>query len=324
MTKEKILANFNEEELFRKYCPVEFTIGKRFRSPLRDERTASFFIFHKDGKLWFKDQGSGEGGDVFKFIQKLHDLSGFKETLSYIANGNNINQKRRIEVPKVVSVARPAGRSSIVQSYILGKWEGVNKSYWASYGCSISIIKKYKVEPIEQLVFLSKNGNRHTMETREDSPLFLFRHSNKGMKFYNPMGKVRFISNTNETDVYGLEQAKDQDTILVGGNKDVVSLASHGISAITLNSEASNLSPLLYVHIMKTVKSLSIMYDRDKTGRERSASIAQQYNLQLISLDNIEFEGKDISDWILYMKRREHKNKSERVNLIKSFVNESI
>jgi hypothetical protein len=41
---------------------------KSCKSPFRTERRASFSVFQKDGRWWWKDHGTGAGGDEISFL----------------------------------------------------------------------------------------------------------------------------------------------------------------------------------------------------------------------------------------------------------------
>lgn len=311
MTKEEILARVDEEELFRRYCPVEFTINRRFKSPLpgRDEATGSFFIFSKSGKLFFKDQGEGLGGDVWDYIGAQLEIGSFREIISRVATDLGTDTRKVEQVKGPVSVRRPPGRSKTIQKYTPAEWDGIYKWYWLSYGVGLTGLKRLRVEPIDDVTFMTNKGETMDLCSYENAPLFLFRHSNSGLKFYNPIREskqeIKFVSNTNETDVYGLDLVPEgADCVLTGGNKDVVTLCDHGVHAICLNSENAKLSPLLYVHIRRQVGNLTVLYDTDSTGVKQAEGLAKQFNLPTIDLRDIEFEGKDVSDLIKGLKKQ--------------------
>lgn len=47
---------------------LEHCCRKSCKSPFRAERRASFSVFQKDGRWWWKDHGTGASGDEIAFL----------------------------------------------------------------------------------------------------------------------------------------------------------------------------------------------------------------------------------------------------------------
>ena len=70
---DKILNRVSEEEIFRRYVPFSFDIGKIYISPLRsDDKVPSFGIYFNNyfNKLMYKDYREKQG-DCFNFVMNL-------------------------------------------------------------------------------------------------------------------------------------------------------------------------------------------------------------------------------------------------------------
>lgn len=64
-----------------------------FKSPFRDEKTASFKV-HREKNIWY-DHGMGDGGDSIKFVKVLYKLPNISETLrkmNELTGKSNVNQ----------------------------------------------------------------------------------------------------------------------------------------------------------------------------------------------------------------------------------------
>jgi hypothetical protein len=65
------------------------------KSPFRDEKNASFGIYHTNGRWRWKDHGTGEGGDEIDFLAKLENKSNHDAMLAYAElAGMPIHEKR--------------------------------------------------------------------------------------------------------------------------------------------------------------------------------------------------------------------------------------
>lgn len=47
---------------------LEHCVRKSCKSPFRAERRPSFSVFQRDGRWWWKDHGTGAGGDEIAFL----------------------------------------------------------------------------------------------------------------------------------------------------------------------------------------------------------------------------------------------------------------
>jgi hypothetical protein len=75
-------SRLNELTRLRQQCPMPLLLRKlglaahahrSCRSPFRDDETASWGIFQRDGRWFFKDHGTGESGDEVTLIARLKD-----------------------------------------------------------------------------------------------------------------------------------------------------------------------------------------------------------------------------------------------------------
>ncbi len=87
-TIEDIRARVNIHDVVAPYVQLR-RVGSSYRglSPFNPEKTPSFYV-HPD-RGFFKCFSSGEGGDVFKFIQRVENLN-FQEAVERIAESFNI------------------------------------------------------------------------------------------------------------------------------------------------------------------------------------------------------------------------------------------
>ena len=319
MKKDDILSRVSAIQIFEHfikkssyYHGERIQLNKRIRSPLAKEKTPSFFLFQKNGEIFFKDHGRGDSGDCFTFVQTLHSCD-FKGALHLVATAFGISKTRHKRQQQSLSLQSttlqrfvlpelPTRSDSIVE-YESKAFSTREIAYWNSFG----ITDLRKVLSIEQFTFrVTRTRKCVTVFSTPDNPIFCFTFQNNGLKFYRPFAdkskyEVKFCANTSqEDDIYGwdlLPEGRLDYGILTGGNKDVLSLNNNtDFHAISLNSEGAKLTPRLFVMFKAKFKELVVLYDIDETGVKNAKIIATTFNVPLIDLRILAFNfGDDIS-----------------------------
>lgn len=308
MNKSEILKRITEEQIFEKYIgPVR--IGKMIRSPLRKDNTPSFHIFiNKNQNLMFKDFGSGEYGDCFKFIQLMFRKD-FAGALRIIEEDFNLIGK------SYTPVKRKPNIYDILPKYKeekKSKFEWNEKSfsseelkYWRRFGITHSILMEYDVISIENVKEV--NWKNQVIST-PNCPIFAYKYPSGAIRFYRPLAfDKKHFGNSGVSDVFGYKQAykemyenkqKLSRLAISAGQKDSLSLyANTSIRTIALNSESAILSKELFSKLQEIAENIVVCYDLDKTGRTNSEKLCNGYGLQDIMIDFPIKTGKDISDY---------------------------
>lgn len=92
--------------------------------------------------------------------------------------------------------------------------------------------------------------------------------------------------------------------LITGGEKDVLSLSSHGFSAICFNSETAKIPHLVMDQLVKRFGQIVFLYDVDATGRRESAQRVEELQSRYpVSRIDLPLAGskqeKDVSDYFL-------------------------
>ena len=106
--------------------------------------------------------------------------------------------------------------------------------------------------------------------------------------------------------VFGLKQLPPTGDVLyfTGGEKDVLSLSSHGFHAISLNSETARVPEGLVSSLLKRFNDFAILYDVDETGLKEAENRVKE--IQELGFSNVwqirlplagTKQEKDISDF---------------------------
>ena len=289
-----VLSMLDDESIYSYYLGT-LKINKLVNSPLRnDDKTPSFAIFRgKQGGLFFKDHGTGEGGNALRFVRLIAKI----ET----------REELEKELLRIVSKTNPNGiiknhtyttEPSVVDIGIVRQpFTEVDKKFWKQFHISIDTLRKYQVFSIKY--FLCNRVVKGTY--KEDSPMYAYKVNN-GFKIYRPLASkyTKWRSNLTNLDVQGLSEIP-----IDGGNlliitkslKDVMCFYEMGFNAIAASSETSFIPDNIIEDLKKKWKNILILYDRDKTGMLKSRQFSKQYDVIPFFIHK-KFKAKDLSDAI--------------------------
>ena len=122
---------------------------------------------------------------------------------------------------------------------------------------------------------------------------------------WSPFSQCRFVYGgiLPETYVFGMEQLPQRGDILfiTGGEKDVLSLASHGFHAICFNSETGNIEESVIEMLARRFRHIFFLYDMDETGIKASTRWCERFSHHKLQRIELPLSGnkqeKDISDY---------------------------
>jgi hypothetical protein len=176
--------------------------------------------------------------------------------------------------------------------------------FWRQYGILPETLKAYKVFSLREFKSENSEGKPFTLYSTDSEPVFGYQ-GKRHVKIYRPFSEIRFLYGGLLPDSYcfGLEQlpAKGDTLFITGGEKDVLSLVSHGFHAICFNSETGNIPQNIIKKLSYRFKHIVLLYDTDKTGLDASLKHAQQLSdlgvkRLVLPLSGTKQE-KDISDF---------------------------
>lgn len=298
LTKENILLKINQQDAFNYYLQSyhnkgTLKKGKHISNPFLPEpqKSPSFNIFpSKIGNRWvYKDFATGDQGDLFDLVMKLNQCT-FNEALTQINRDLHLNLYEKTTENKF---------SIDLQK----QWDEHSLSYWLSYGISPDALNKFQVFPVISYTRIKEDGKAVTFTTTKENPIYAYEISNRCYKVYTPLAsRYRFawLGEKPEDYVFGFSQLpKTGDRVFItGGEKDVLSLATHNHNAICFNSETANPPVKIITELKNRFKEIVVLYDIDKTGIEQSEKLCKNYGLQRMELPvELLDDGKDISDF---------------------------
>ena len=294
MSLKDLLDKLDDYDIYSYYVG-QFKIGKLFNSPLRsDDKNPSFAIFKGvNAKLFFKDHGSGEGGNAIKFVKLYKGIQTRDELereLLRIVRKMNPNSGNAI---RTYSYSVDSGPTDI--GIVRQPFTDVDKQYWKQFHISIDTLKKFQVFSIKY--FLCNRVVRGTY--KETSPMYAYKIDDK-FKIYRPLASkyTKWRTNLTNRNVQGLSEIPKEGgnlLIITKSLKDVMCLYEMGFNAIAASSETTFIPNDMLQSLRSKWKHIVILYDRDKTGMLESRKYSRQYKLDAIFVHK-KFKAKDVSD----------------------------
>lgn len=291
--KARLLSQISEWEIFRRYLGSNIKPGKCIVSPLRDDKNPSFNIFRtRQGKWRYNDFG-GDHGDCFDLVRKLYRVD-FKDALGIIERDFGIIQgEQSMRIPRLPIIKRTVKKFN---------WDEVplDTKYWNEYGIGLDILEMFRVKQVVNVKLITKEEE---MIIPYQHPVYMYTYDSGNVRFYSPLStKYKHIGNATTADIFGIVDQrhpmikdKAEELVICAGQKDAMSLmANMGIPAIALSSENCLLTAQHYSFLSGICNKLSVCYDNDKTGHEYAVKMNEQWDVDIIKVN----EGfKDISDY---------------------------
>ena len=308
---------------------------KSFCNPFREDRAPSCRLYYREkqgtGIYYMVDYGDSDWcGDCFTITAKINNLNpttDFPELLKIINKDLNLLATEDSPLPKVS--LQKVNHAAYVREKPLrffADWQAFRPSelaYWGRYGITKEILQRYQVKSLHSCTFYRGDGSSFTVHSSFMEPMYgYFLNNNRGVKVYRPFSKVRFMYSGKLPNpyIFGLNQLdqthQEEYIIITGGEKDVMSLASHGFSAITFNSESASIPEATIKELSDKYNNIIFLFDSDAPGLKNSENRVSEFcklypvHRLVLPLAGTKKE-KDISDFF----RLGH-NRDELINLI--------
>lgn len=308
ITLDWILSKVTEYDIYAKYIG-QFKVGMIYNSPFRKDKNPSFGIYYskRTKQLLFKDHGTGECGNVIKFVSLFTGKTEYSDILSDIVDKLNITNST-----KLVSSKQYIPPTETVIGVVRQEFTDVDINYWKQFNISINTLKKFNVNSIKYYLC---NGIVKGTYKREN-PMYAYKVYNN-FKIYRPLADkyTKWRNNLTDYDIQGYEQLPQKGDILfiTKSMKDVMCLYEMGYPAISPSSESTFLPKDVLEQLKTRFKRIIILFDRDVAGVKRSRKLSQETGLEAMFI-NKKFKAKDVSDAV----------KANSFEEIKNWLNETI
>lgn len=308
ITIDWILSKVTEYDIYAKYIG-QFKVGMIYNSPFRKDKNPSFGIYYskRTKQLLFKDHGTGECGNVIKFVSLFTGKTEYSDILSDIVDKLNITNNT-----KLVSSKQYIPPTETVIGIVRQEFTDVDINYWKQFNISINTLKKFNVNSIKYYLC---NGIVKGTYKREN-PMYAYKVYNN-FKIYRPLADkyTKWRNNLTDYDIQGYEQLPQKGDILfiTKSMKDVMCLHEMGYPAVSPSSESTFLPKDVLEQLKTRFKRIIILFDRDVAGVKRSRKLSRETGLEAMFI-NKKFKAKDISDAV----------KANNFEEIKNWLNETI
>lgn len=308
-----------------------------------DERPSCRLYHRKNkngvGKWYMKDYGDSDWcGDCFWLVATLCHLdlqNNFREILHIIDKDLNLfilddTLNQHISYTKMEK--HEVQPSHYSQSKIVGfqptfkPFTDSELKFWGRYGITRDILERHDVRSIKSCRFIREDGSTYTESSYDDYPLFAYVNALPkfspdgkkegenlmGMKIYRPKSKksrFMYVGTFQTPYMFGdksclLNTTDKEDVIYItGGEKDALSLLSHGFHAICFNSETARIKKVWIESMLRKFCWVVFLYDSDACGKKESTARVEEFHKEygtVIRLD-LPLAGtkaeKDISDF---------------------------
>jgi len=294
--KKYILERLSQEEIFEKYLGIPVYIGRRFKSPLRQDKTPTCSLKYIGKVLWMQDWSGHFRGDCFNLVERMYNCN-FYRACEIIASDfdlikKNIRKERVIENDYVNSVTD-----------IRVRWRPFKKEdekFWGEFGITEPLLNFFKVAPIKEMWV---NGS--LKYTHRDNDLAYAYYFGPGkFKIYFPNRKeLRFRCNTNVLQGYDQLPEKGDIVIITKSMKDIMTLKAMGYYAVAPQSESIIPSEEEIKELKSRFSNVYSFYDFDLAGIRSANKMRKLYDVKPIFLTNGRFGtknyfSKDVSDLV--------------------------
>lgn len=302
ITLDWILSKVTEYDIYAKYIG-QFKVGMIYNSPFRKDKNPSFGIYYskRTKQLLFKDHGTGECGNVIKFVSLFTGKTEYNDILSDIVDKLNITNNT-----KLVSSKQYIPPTETVIGVVRQEFTDVDINYWKQFNISINTLKKFNVNSIK---YYLRNGIVKGTYKREN-PMYAYKVYNN-FKIYRPLADkyTKWRNNLTDYDIQGYEQLPQKGDILfiTKSMKDVMCLHEMGYPAVSPSSESTFLPKDVLEQLKTRFKRIIILFDRDTAGVKRSRKLSRETGLEAMFI-NKKFKAKDVSDAVKANSFEETKN----------------
>ena len=310
-------VSLSDRDIIKRYLGLD-KIPCVISSPLReDDDRPSFSIYEKDGKIRWKDFGTGEGGNTITLMSKLWNVT-YSEALvkmKFDTDGT---------VPHIGLTRHYSGKIHITSNSEIRvktrEWRDWDIEYWGKYGISRHMCEWCNVYPISHAFFKREDAKTHKEQTicvpmdKYAYAYFEWKDDKQSIKLYQPFSeKMKWLSK-HDSSVWDLwrhafawaERKSNECCIITSSRKDAMCLwETLGVPCMSLQGEGYIPKPQVMNQVLKTFKTVYIWYDndykhkQDNPGQENAKRLIEMYpNLKNICIP-AKYKSKDPSDLVM-------------------------
>ena len=300
---ERLLEKVSEYDIFRYYMPrSNWQVNVVTLSPFRNERSPSFIIGNKHGRLTFIDFGdTSKRGSCFDFVRMMFNVN-LDEALKMIDRDLGLGMTRSTntqEYKRIVSdYKQPIKVDKTYTSVqaVVRRFTNEELAYWAQYHISEDELKANNVYSLSK-VYL----NKQLVTSSLDELRFGYLYDDR-WKIYRPYAKEKRYkwvpNNVPITAMDGKDDIKECDVAFINKSKKdyMVMKKLFPCSCAVQNEGLGCFSPENVEYIKSNSASQILSFDADVTGVENSQQITQMFNFGYCNVPR-KYLSQGIKDW---------------------------
>ena len=311
ISRDDIIAS--DTDIARRYLGLK-DFPCKISSPLRsDDDIPSFSFFVRGGKVFWKDFGTGDSGDIVSLMAELWAVQ-YQEALLKIKL--DLGQA----LPSASLMRKYKGRISLTHGSDIKvkvrNWEKWDTEYWKQYGISRSMCKFCNVYPVSHSFFIrEEDGKKRTVCVPMDKiayAYFEWKDGKESIKLYQPYSdRMKWLSKHDSsvwdlwTQVFKYKEKHHSDiVILTSSRKDAMCLWQNlKVPAMSLQGEGYIPKAQVMKQVFDAFHNVYLWYDNDfshldghNPGQEDAAKLVELFpGLKNVYIPDM-YESKDPSD----------------------------
>ena len=274
LSASSILSQIDEFTLFCHYLGFQPVVHVAYLSPLRTDDTKNSFTIYETptGRFRYRDFGTGEDGNVFKFISKLYGIS-HREVLELINEDFDLGYNGKImtdrkKIIRAVPIIKPKATIRVTSKQAFSD-EGL--SFWGQFHITPKHLARYNVTEIK---YIHYDGRIVTPR----GLCFAYRIG-EYYKIYQPYSTdFKFSNSYPRGYVEGFLQLKGKsDTLIITKSlKDVMCLDVIGFEAVSPKGENTPILPDILSKLEAKYSKIYTLFDNDEAGKLGAARYPYQ------------------------------------------------
>ena len=316
ITLAEIESKISEGELLQYYLGIK-EVPCVIKSPLREDKRASFGIYSLDGiHIFYTDFSTKDTGSTYQLLSKMWGLT-FSQTLEKIyhelvKHDKTINVNA-IQKPKINVYSSLEDNTNLEVK--IRDWKNYDIEYWKSYGVPLEWLEWAEVYPISFKIVI-KNDRRYVFPAEKYAYAFVeHKENNVTLKIYQPFSTTHKWANKHDRSVVSLWTKIPQTgnkVVICSSLKDALCLSANTkIPALAIQGEGYGMSDTAIAELRKRFSKQYIILDNDKAGLSDAVKLAERTGFTNLVIPSFE-GGKDLSDYFKLF------GKSRFVELIKN------
>lgn len=272
ITKEFILSNVSEQDIFLKYLGLAPTPNGSFVNPLRkgDHSPGCGFYINNKGVWKFKDYAGGFNWDCFNVVEYDYGIT-FKEALIRIAIDFNLIDGNSTSIYRTI-LSAPRKKHSIEIRIKRRSWTKQDYSFWSKYFITPERLEFFQIFPIQQAWFLEEGVLRPIYYNKYEDPCFCYHFDNYDYKLYFPLREKSKFIHVKSSILQGWKQLPStaDNFLYTKSFKDVLCIDVVGrdfdLFSIAPMSETVLVPTEVHSNIYNRFDNLGTLFDFDRTG----------------------------------------------------------